>query len=71
MKDQLAQMVALGERLRHAGDRHGALKRGLLEIYRRSLADNGCTVGADRVAQLLSIDVELNAQGMAVWLDRP
>jgi hypothetical protein len=23
------------------------------------------------VADLLSIDLELNAQGMAIWLDRP
>jgi hypothetical protein len=24
-----------------------------------------------RIAELLAIDLELNAQGMAVWLDRP
>jgi hypothetical protein len=24
-----------------------------------------------QIAELLAIDLELNAQGMAVWLDRP
>jgi hypothetical protein len=47
------------------------LKAGLLDIYTRSLALHGWGDDEARVAELLAIDIELNAQGMGVWLDRP
>ncbi len=69
--DLLERMVALG---RAAGparpERHALVKRGLLELYARSLADHGCTFTEAQVGELLAVDIELNAQGMAVWLDR-
>lgn len=68
--EQLDAMVALGRRLRDAEGRHQALKDGLLPIYLASLAAHGSTLAPARVAELLAIDIELNAQGMAVWLDR-
>jgi glyoxylase-like metal-dependent hydrolase (beta-lactamase superfamily II) len=71
---QLDEMVALGLALAAQGlqgpGRHQALKAGLLPIYRRSLAAHGCRLDTQRVAELLAIDLELNAQGMAVWLDK-
>jgi glyoxylase-like metal-dependent hydrolase (beta-lactamase superfamily II) len=66
----LDELVALGRSLRDAPDRHEALKRGQLAIFGRSLATHGCTLSGERIAELLAIDTELNAQGMAVWLDR-
>lgn len=66
----LGELVALGRSLRDAPDRHEALRRGQLDIFRRSLAAHGCTLGEERIADLLAVDTELNAQGMAVWLDR-
>ena len=75
MLSLLDEMVALGERLRSADGgheaRHEALKTGLLDLYARSLAAHGCGHDRAQVAELLAIDVELNAQGMGVWLDRP
>jgi glyoxylase-like metal-dependent hydrolase (beta-lactamase superfamily II) len=70
----LAEMVALGESqrgARDAGIRHEALKRGQLDIFVRSLRAHGVGFSETRIADLLAIDLELNAQGMAVWLDRP
>ena len=66
----LAEMTALGRSLQHAADRHEALKRGQLAIFSRSLQAHGCSLSDAQLAALLSIDLELNAQGMAVWLDR-
>jgi len=63
-------VVQLGERERAATGRHQRLKDGLLALYLDSLAGHGCRFGADQVTQLLSVDLELNAQGMAAWLDR-
>jgi glyoxylase-like metal-dependent hydrolase (beta-lactamase superfamily II) len=70
MLRQLDQMVALGRAEPHSGERHERLKRGLLAIYLDSLADHGCQLDAEAVSRLLSMDIELNAQGMACWLDR-
>jgi glyoxylase-like metal-dependent hydrolase (beta-lactamase superfamily II) len=66
----LAQMVALGRRERSSADRHEALKRGQLSIFVGSLREHGCTMSDMQIAELLSIDLQLNAQGMAVWLDK-
>ncbi len=70
----LDEVVALGRGLPtglSTTARHQALKDGLLALYQRSLAQHGAQMPAERVAELLSVDVELNAQGMGVWLDRP
>ncbi len=67
----LAEMAALGRQLQHHPQRHAALKAGQLEIFKRSLRAHGCTYSDARIAELLAVDLELNAQGLAVWLDRP
>jgi len=67
---QLDDAVALGRRLRDAANRHTALKHGLAELYRMRLARHGCTLPPAQVEELLAMDVELNAQGMGIWLDR-
>ncbi len=64
----LDEMVALGERHRDDTARHHRLERGLADIYSRSLKAHGNT-RADAM-ELLALDITLNAQGMAAWLDR-
>lgn len=66
---QIDAMVAAGRRLREAPDRHVALKQALSAIYRDQLVRHG-VADADAAVALLALDVELNAQGLAVWLDR-
>lgn len=68
--DLLEEVVAIGQALRHHPDRHRELREALTELYRCSLRAHGCTLGDDEIARFLAIDIELNAQGMAVWLDR-
>lgn len=70
MLDQVDEMVALAESLRAAPDRHERLKAGLLDDYLARLRAHGHAAGAD-AADWLSLDAELNAQGLEVWLDRP
>nr|WP_217283841.1 MBL fold metallo-hydrolase [Aquabacterium terrae] len=69
LHEQLDGMVALALRLRSAPDRHAALKTALGELYSEQLARHGV---ADPVAAVddLDLDIELNAQGLAIWLDR-
>ena len=68
---QLQQMAALGRANAEAPDRHERLIEGQLDIFCASLAEHGCLLNRAQVAQLLAIDLTLNAQGMAAWLDRP
>lgn len=52
-----------------ATDRHAALVAALDDLYvPRAMAHSG--LDAETVRQLLALDIELNAQGLAVWLDR-
>ena len=62
--------VHIGMRLRDSPDRHECLKQELTALYTSSLREHGCTLSDKRIASLLAMDVELNAQGMGVWLDR-
>ena len=66
----LDRMVAIGHALKTAPDRHAALCRELTSLYVGSLREHGCAMAEAEIAQALAIDIELNAQGMAVWLDR-
>ncbi len=68
--EQLDDVVALGRRLRTSTARHAALKHGLLELYVGRLARHGCVLAREQVQDLLAMDIELNAQGMGIWLDR-
>lgn len=66
---QVDDIVALAEALRAAPDRHQQLKAGLMAGYLGRLRAHGHPAGAD-AADWLAMDAELNAQGLAVWLDR-
>jgi glyoxylase-like metal-dependent hydrolase (beta-lactamase superfamily II) len=67
---QLDEMVAFARTTSPGSDRHRALLRGLEAIHLKSLHSHGVTLSDDRIRELLALDVELNAQGMAIWLDR-
>jgi glyoxylase-like metal-dependent hydrolase (beta-lactamase superfamily II) len=68
--DQMDEMVALATALPAHGDRHAAMTRGFGAIYLKRLREHGCTLADGRIGELLAMDRELNAQGMAVWLNR-
>ena len=65
----LDAMVEIGRRHQAAGDRHEVLKRELGALYAARLSAHGIEPTAAAL-ELVAIDVELNAQGMAWWLDR-
>ena len=67
---QLDEMVALALSLPDDEHRHRALMAGLLAIHVRSLRSEGSRLDETRIAELLALDNELNAQGIGVWLGR-
>jgi len=67
---QIDAMVAIARRHAAAADRHAAIRRDLTALYVERAAAHGCTQDAAQVQALLAMDIELNAQGLGVWLDR-
>ena len=67
----LDEVVALRLGLREAPDRHSALKDALRQLYLRQLRSFGSRLSDEEIEACLAMDIELNAQGMACWLDRP
>ncbi|MCB1995455.1 MAG: MBL fold metallo-hydrolase [Burkholderiaceae bacterium] len=53
-----------------APDRHAALCRMLTDLYVGSLQAMGHGADPAQLAEWLALDIELNAQGIAIWLDR-
>ena len=68
--EQMDAMVALAVSLPADAERHARLMQGFGDLYLARLRAHGCTLSDARIAELLAMDRELNAQGMAVWLDR-
>lgn len=62
-------MVDLARQHDETTDRHAALTSALADLYLpRAAAISGLPIEA--VGELLHMDIELNAQGIGVWLDR-
>jgi len=68
--EQLDNMVQLGLALRKREHRHAALKQALADLYLTRIRRHGCTMTDAQAMELLALDIELNAQGMNIWLDR-
>ena len=67
---QIDAMVALALEAGADADRHARLVDGLTGLYAARARVHGWTGGRNALEQLLQMDIELNAQGLEVWLDR-
>jgi glyoxylase-like metal-dependent hydrolase (beta-lactamase superfamily II) len=63
------ELVAIGRQHRDAPQRHGALCSALADHYRAGLVAHG-VADPDAGLRGLALDIELNAQGLGIWLDR-
>ena len=68
--EQVDAMVSLAEAAEGRGDRHAALVESLAGYYVERAERHGVADAARVVPALLAVDIELNAQGLEVWLDR-
>lgn len=68
--EQIAAMVAIAQACHGTSDRHERMKIGLRTLYLQRAFTHGCAMTPDRIAGLLDSGIELNAQGLGVWLDR-
>lgn len=62
--------VAIAEQHEHDENRSQTMRDSLFEYYVEQLEEHGYQGGRDQAESVLSIDVELNAQGLEVWLSK-
>jgi glyoxylase-like metal-dependent hydrolase (beta-lactamase superfamily II) len=67
---QIDAMVAIVRAHAGATDRHARITDDLADLYIARAQAHGCTFDAARTRELLAMDIELNAQGLEVWIDR-
>lgn len=68
--EQVDAMVALAQFLEDAPGSHEALKQALTKLYVDRARIHGVADPERLVRELLEMDIELNAQGLAAWLER-
>jgi len=68
--EQIDAMVAIALAHAHDADRHERITAALAELYLSRARAHGCTLDAAQMHELLAMDIELNAQGLEVWLGR-
>jgi hypothetical protein len=61
--------VAMARQHEH-DDRSAALRERLLDFYAEQLEENGYSGDREMMREVLGIDIELNAQGLEVWLNK-
>ena len=70
LHDQIDAMVAIGHDCDGRDDRHACLVAALRALYLVLARAHGCRLDEAGVETVLGMDIELNAQGLASWLDR-
>ena len=70
LHEQIDAMVAIGRSCETRADRHRCLVAALRALYLERAQTHGCALDDAGVEKVLEMDIELNAQGLASWLDR-
>ncbi|UWX04731.1 MBL fold metallo-hydrolase [Pseudoxanthomonas sp. NC8] len=70
LHEQVDAMVSLAQACEGRADRHRALVAALSGYYLERAQAHGCALDDAAVLHLLEMDIELNAQGLEVWLER-
>jgi glyoxylase-like metal-dependent hydrolase (beta-lactamase superfamily II) len=70
MKDRVRAFAELGRRHARAPDRGGVLRAEMFAMLSRWVDEHGFQGDDKKLHWLLDDDVELNSQGIEVWLDR-
>jgi len=68
---QIDAMVGIARTAQGKPDHHAVLVDALTHLYATRAAAHGWMRGREALVSLLEMDIELNAQGLEVWLDQP
>ena len=70
LRRQIGELAALGRAADGTPDRAARLRAGVRELVLGWIRDHGTPLAPDAIEALVSLDIELNAQGLEAWLDR-
>jgi glyoxylase-like metal-dependent hydrolase (beta-lactamase superfamily II) len=70
LKNRIGELVSLTERNAGAPDRYQAIRADMLSLWLGLAREHGVRLGDAEIAGLLEGDLDLNTQGLIVWLDR-
>jgi glyoxylase-like metal-dependent hydrolase (beta-lactamase superfamily II) len=68
--EQIDAMVAIADSCDGRADQHRCLTAGLTALYLERAHALQVPLADEEVERILAMDIELNAQGLGVWLDR-
>jgi glyoxylase-like metal-dependent hydrolase (beta-lactamase superfamily II) len=68
--EQIDAMVAIARKHAVDADRHARIADDLAVLFTARAQAHGCAFDAAQVRELLAMDIELNTQGLEVWLDK-
>jgi len=71
LHEQIDAMVAIARKHAADADRHARIMEDLAQLYIGRVRAHGCRLDEAAIRDVLVMDIELNAQGLEVWLDRP
>jgi glyoxylase-like metal-dependent hydrolase (beta-lactamase superfamily II) len=64
------ELAALARSARGRAERGGWLRGALMDLLAGWAREHGTPLAPERLREVLAVDVELNAQGLEVWLER-
>jgi len=70
LHESIDAMVSVAQQANGKSDRHAELTKRLTELYADRTAKHGWHGDREALIHWLGMDIELNAQGLGVWLDR-
>jgi glyoxylase-like metal-dependent hydrolase (beta-lactamase superfamily II) len=70
LKAQIGEFVRIAKRHALAQDRYTAIRTDMLDLWLDLAREHGVTLDRDVIERLLQGDLDLNTQGLIVWLDR-
>jgi glyoxylase-like metal-dependent hydrolase (beta-lactamase superfamily II) len=70
LKTQIHELVRITREHAHSADPHGAIREAMLELWWTLLRRQGSPLTRAEVAAHLESDLELNTQGLLIWLER-
>ncbi len=68
--EQIDSMAEIAQKLATADDRHAQICLALRKLCLHRAREMNCPCSDEQVEAILAMDIELNAQGLGVWVDR-
>jgi hypothetical protein len=70
LKSQIREFVRIAKECGSLPDAHNAIRGAMLDMWLKLLQQQGSTLSTGEVSDWLAGDLELNAQGLLIWLQR-